>query len=336
MLQKLHEKPLADPYVFQHHGEWHIYGTDRFAFRGTHLNVDSLRAEPFELKFPGRQPPQDIWGFHPYQESDGSFHAVATLHLGNFRTEIAYFRPSGNFPSKAVPTAWTFSHVLIPYAEGRQSPYETKFVRDAGNLYLVYCLNEGSTAVNIVAQKMKNPSTIDANSPVQVLLRPEGFRSEDRNAGRVLQIVEGPNIVPLGDVFVMFYSVGDFAQRNYKTSFAYSDHLIPTAGGTYKKVLVNDLRNVWESPKEKAGKEIYYLLQSEHVNWPNYVGNQVLAPGLANLVMEDGKPYLVFHGYEPTQVGLNPALRYCWKLPIQVNLSEKDHPETWFTVPVLK
>jgi len=327
----IHERPMADPYVFKEGGLWYIYGTQEYCLKGAKLEMGKLREVPYTLEYPEGKRPADVWGFHPFKGSDGSWHGVGTLHLGYFKTEVAAFDPEPGqkwLPGSPI-TKWRLNRVLVPYEEGKMATYETKVYKDSnGQLYLVYCRSLGlGNNVSIVAHKMISPSTLDTASEPVVLLAPEGYQSEYRNEGAPLQIVEGPNIVKINDYYILLYTVGDFAATNYKAGFAYSKTLIPAKGTTYQKVLIEDPKKVWGG---RTNREIQYLVQSQHREWPNFIGNQVAGPGLLNLVQEDGKYYLVFHGYKPASKDRYDAgQRMLWKAEVSVNVSDKIPPTEW-------
>lgn len=327
-ISMVHEAPMADPYVFKEGGLWHIYGTEGYALVGADLAMGKLRAEPYLIDYPAEKGRPQMWGFHPTKDSQGKWHAVGTLHLGHFRTEIAAFdpHPGEGLKPGSLPGRWRLKRVLVPYESGKMATYETKVYRDTdGQTYLVYCRSHGlGRDVSIVAQRMLSETELDPSAQPVVLLSPDNHRSELRNEGRGLRIVEGPNIVRINGYHILFYSVGDFAAGNYKSGFAYSRTLLPKAGETYRKVLADDPEGVWGV---KSGREVLYLLQSQHKAWPNYVGSQVSGPGLLNLVEADGKSLLVFHGRRPEK----PGKRMLWSTEVQVRVSDQVNPAEWFS-----
>ena len=180
------------------------------------------------------------------------------------------------------------------------------------------------------ARRMLDPSHLDPAFPEQVLLAPEGYRSEDRNPG-FIQLVEAASISRIGEEWVMLYSVGDFSERNYKLGVAYSDTLIPPPGETYRKVLIPDEKDLWKSGK---GKEICYLLQSEHEDWPNYCGDRVIGPGSGCIVLSERRPHLVFHGYDPEEFKRGRAERRLWSVALDIAIGRARPVEDWIR-PVL-
>lgn len=329
-ISMIHESPMADPYVFKEGGLWHVYGTEGYALVGSDLAMGKLSAKPYRIDYPAEKGRPQMWGFHPTKDSQGRWTAVGTLHLGYYKTEIAAFEPQpGEEWKPGSPIGrWRLKRVLVPYESGKMATYETKVYRDTdGRSYLVYCRSHGlGRDVSIVAHRMLSATQLDPSAQPVVLLSPEHHRSELRNEGNSLRIVEGPNIVRINGYHILFYSVGDFAAGNYKSGFAYSRTLIPKAGETYRKVLVDDPEGVWGV---KSGREVLYLLQSQHKAWPNYVGNQVSGPGLLNLVQANGKSLLVFHGHRPE----NPGKRMLWSTEVRVRVSDRVKPTEWFMPP---
>ncbi len=330
------DAPLPDPYVYRDGVEWYIFGTGAFFYHGRELEPAAMRRGDLELDYNGARRPQGIWGFVPDLGADGAYHAHATLHYGQFRTVIAHFVPAPGeaWRGGAAITRWRLGGVLVGDLENRRDTfYESKLVRDgSGELYLVY---SGSPArhsdVSILAQRMIDPGRVDPSVAPRPLLRPEGFRSEDRNPGYI-QIVEGANIVQLGSKYVLLYSVGDFARNNYKLGVAYSDRLIPREGETYEKPLISDPANVWANKGRL--QEVCYLLQSERREWLNYCRRFVSGPGLGNIVKVAGQYRLVFHGYRPNDPVRNPRNRYVWSTPLEIDFSDERPRGGWLRVRI--
>lgn len=326
---------LPDPFVFTFQNQWYLFGTGNppYFYHGDRLQANALRRENLELLYadPTLRPAKGIWGFVPYRHTDGSWHAYATLHYGDYRVVIAHFEPeAGADWSCGKPiTAWRFDKVLIgDLTAGKDTAYESKLITDeAGALYLIYC-DSGARAqnVSIFAQRMSGPGKVDPSWSPRLLLRPDGYRSEDRNPGYI-QIVEGPNIFRFGTRYALLYSVGDFAQNNYKLGVAYSRMLIPPPGQTYQKVLIPDPNNVWKN--QGKTNEVCYLLQSEQPDWPNYCRPLFSGPGLGNLLAVDGRHYLVFHAYKPDDHVRHSTDRYVWMLPVNVSADERVPMEKW-------
>lgn len=91
------------------------------------------------------------------------------------------------------------------------------------------------------------------------------------------------------------------------TGIAWSDHVLPTTTGAYyKRVQKNDTAGVWGQPNHA---EVQYLVQAQEAQWPNYVADQVLAPGVPSIVSDtSGQNYLVFAGYAPSDAPTQDGL----------------------------
>ena len=331
--------PLPDPQVLQVDGEWFIFGTavKPFLLYGDALSPDRMRRKDLQLDY-GTWPHavQTIWGFTVYRHEDGAFHAYATLHLGDFHTVVAHFLPApGEKWTKGSPIArWRMTGVLLGDVAARDwTCYESKIVREPdGPLYLVYCCSNGRNQNEIRAQRMRDPGEIDRRFEARTLLRPDGYRSEDRNAPGGLQLVEGASLCRIGGKWVLLYSVGDYAQKTYSLGVAYSDRLVPPPGEFYEKVLLPDPGRIWGN--EGRTDEVGYLLQSTHADWPNYCGGSVAGPGLGSIVFKKESPWLVFHGYRPDDAKRDPADRFVWQVPLRISIAE-DRPMAEWIRPVL-
>lgn len=318
---------FADPYVFCEDGKWYItstYTANRPMYMAStadfktidrhklsiDLNQDYLRKN-FDAP---RLVVRDIWGFVPYKHTDGSWHGYASIHIGRYKTFVCHFSPQG---SKSWPiTDWKLNKVIVT---GRtKSAYESKVYSDNTGLYLIYVETLADGNNHIMAQRLLAPDKIDPSFKARAILSPEGLRSEDRNQPGSMQIVEGPNIsfveTPSGSKYVMFYSVGDFARKNYKLGVAYSDVLIPPKGEQYQKPKAMDKSNVWLNPSPK--NEVVYTLQTQISSWFNYANN-IKGPGLGNLVKYQENYYTVFHAHD---VGKARG-RWVWICPVTIDFS---------------
>jgi hypothetical protein len=316
------EIPCPDPYVVNDGSDWYIFGTGAkpFFLQGKELGAGKMRRVSLELDyagFPGTV--AQVWGFIVHRHTDGSLHGYGTLHLGHFHTVIAYFEPQGTTAwEKGQPiTKWKFKRLLVgDPARKDWKYYESKILQGKdGTIYMMYVANTGRDNY-IVAQKMKSLGVIDATSPRKVLLRPEGYRSEDRNGPKSMQLVEGGSIYYYNGKYILLYSVGDYLLNNYKLGMAFSDSLIPPKGQTYHKPKLPDPKRVWGSSRHKD--EVGYLLQSEKPAWPNYYGGKVVGPGLGSLVNDGKNLWLFFHGYDPKDKRRNPENRYVYRVPVDL------------------
>ncbi len=173
----------------------------------------------------------------------------------------------------------------------------------------------------IYAQKLKSWGKIDVSSPRRLMLKPEGYRSEDRDQPGSMQIVEGGSIIEWKGKYILLYSVGDFLLNDYKLGMAFSDTLIPSKGRTYHKVWIPDPKKVWG---DKNGKEeIGYLLQSQKPQ----IGRTTVArslssgSGLGSIVTIEDRLPLFFHGYKPDDKRHNPENRFVFHVPATIALS---------------
>ncbi len=325
--------PLPDPQVLRVDGEWFLFGTAAkpFLLYGDSLSPDRMRRKDLKLDY-GSWPHEvlQVWGFTVYVHDDGAYHAYGTLHLGDFHTVVAHFLPAaGEKWSKGNPiTKWRMTNVLLGDVAARDWYYESKVVREPdGPLHLVYCVGNGRNQNEIRAQRMRNPGEIDRRFEPQTLLRPDGYRSEDRNAPGGLQLVEGASLTRIGGKWVLLYSVGDYAQPTYKLGVAYSDRLVPPRGEYYQKVLVADPKRVWGN--EGRTDEVAYLLQSAHPDWPNFCGGSVAGPGLGSIVVDEGVSWLVFHGYKPDDSRRDPGDRFVWRVPLRISIADDRPMADW-------
>ena len=225
-------------------------------------------------------------------------------------------------------TQWRFKRLIAGDPDrGNWSCYESKILRDAdGSRHLMYVARQGRDNV-ILAHRLKSWSELDESATPRVLLRPEGFRSEDRNGPGSMQLVEGPGIFPWRDRFVLLYSVGDYARENYKLGMAFSGTLIPPPGRSYEKVRRPDPGRVWGESRHPD--EIVYLLQSEKPDWPNYSGRAVIGPGLGSVVVIDGTPWLFFHGYRPEDRERRPENRFVFRAPLTMEIDRGPPRPDW-------
>lgn len=337
-MRPISNHPVPDPFIIRDGAHWYLYGTAPFFLQGKSLTPDALKKVDLDLDL-GADGPGQIWGFVVHKHTDGSYHAYATLHFGHFKTAVGHLVPAeGESWADGKPiTRWKLDRVLVGDVEAGKYAYESKIISDTdGTLYLVYSAFHGKTPAGvpricIMAQRMCDPANIDPSHAARPILAPEDYRSEDRNPGGI-QLVEGASFKKIKGKYVLVYTVGDFMLDNYKIGVAYSDTIIPPEGKTYQKVLIPDPDNLWGNPK--PGKEIKYLLQTQISRWPNYCRELVGAPGVGSIVEIDGRPWLSFHGYLPEATKRNPAQRYDWLLPLEIDISAERPVEDWIR-PVL-
>jgi hypothetical protein len=310
-------------------------------------------AIPVELKTAAQQAGSAFYdkiNDNVYQADDGEWQMAVTLYLHKVSdtkvhwTVIAHAHPQ-DAGSATPPTAWIVDTILVgSIATSDYANYDGKYFEDDGKLYLIYSKRLISKPVahdGIVAQLMTAPAAVDATDPV-VLLAPStedgGFNSEYFHTvpapGDSFKLIETGNITKIADKYVMAYSAGDYQQRDYKTGLAFSDTFLPAPGHSYRRILQEDVNGVWGNP---GHNEVVYLLQSQKPGWNNYVGSQVIAPGVPSIVHEAGGRYLLyFDGFLPTDapcapkspknpLNIDPKHRRPFFLPLRVRVpSEPD------------
>lgn len=323
---------FADPYVFQHGDAWYLtstytVGQPMFMFRTADwrtksrlpLSID-LNPEYLRSHFHNSGlVPQGLWGFVPVRYADGRWHAYGSVHVGNFNTFICHFQA---LTQEWPVTQWRLDKVLVGTPSSHT--YETKVYADSTGDYLFYVDHLADGNNHIMVQKLRAPDEIDDSFAPYPVLSPEGLASEYRNGRAGMQICEGPNVVRLASsgtpVYALFYSVGDFARKNYKLGVAYSDSLVPAAGQQYLKPKAADPAGLWGNPGTPA--EVVYLLQTETDRWPNFQASRIAGPGLGNLVRFRGNDYLVFHAHDAGLANGGGSGRWTWICPATVDLKK--------------
>jgi hypothetical protein len=271
------------------------------------------------------------WSKSVYQDSLGNWHMAASPRIkknGRGWNVIVHLNPQkGAQWSPGAPIQnWVVDKVLAGDPEtSHPANYAGKYFKDSnGELYLIYVKRITDTDMNgIFAQRMDSPIKVDQNDDPVKLLAPGPYNSEYRNGTSGLKLIETGNVMEIKGKYIIAYTVGAYNRDNYKIGLAWSDHLL----GPYKKMLKKDVHNIW---RNGAGKpEVYYLLQAQKSNWPNYVKDQVEAPGVPSLDRDsDGKWYLFFAGYYPYAVkgsngNYNPSERHPFFVQLNVNIPDK-------------
>ncbi len=334
-LTPLSSEPMADPFVFRDGTDWYLTGTRSYLLQGKELSRDALKRVDMKLDF--GKPRTGFWSLSLYKHTDGTYHAYPTILHGGWKTEVGHLVPEeGQKWTDGHPiTKWRLDKVVAGDSKNGKGAYDGKIVSDTdGTIYLIYVSAAPGVRDNCIwAQRMLDPGTVDSSFKPRILIKPEGYRSEDRNPG-FIQLLEGANFTRIAGRFVMTYSVGDFMLDNYKLGLAYSDTLIPPEGKYYRKVLIPDPKNLWGNPK--PGKEVKYLLQSQKADWPNFCRSLVAGPGIGTILSIDGQYRLVFHGWMPETEGpkRKGAQRQTWMIPLKVSISDKTPMDKWIE-PVL-
>jgi hypothetical protein len=321
--QLVSEVPCPDPYVFRDGTDWYVCGTgDKpFLLQGREFGEGKMRRVFLDVDYKGFPAPiEQVWGFIVHRHADGTYHGYGTLHLGGYRTVIAYFAPRGSETWKdgRPITKWDFQRLLVgDLARQDWKYYETKVLEDSdGTLHLMYAVTTGRDN-HIVAQRLKSPSEIDAAASPRLLLKPDGYRSEDRDEPGEMQLVEGGSVYKHKDKYLLFYSVGNYQKTNYKLGMAVSDSLIPPPGREYRKFKLPDPNRVWGASPHRD--EIHYVLQSQKPEWPNDSRAFVVGPGLGSLVKDGDDLWLFLHGYKPDDRERRPENRFVFRLPVRLD-----------------
>ncbi|MBM3497892.1 MAG: hypothetical protein FJX74_04395 [Armatimonadetes bacterium] len=321
---------LADPQVFQEGSTYYITGT--YSGTGGYIystaDFRQVAATWMEIDTtPWPYPYQHIWAFEIYKHTDGTWHAYA---FDYDRAGMYHFVPDPDPLTARFPvTRWKEKELLLP------GDYDNKIVRDGDELYLLTAKGNNGH-ISIYCHRMLDPGRLDPEyEPHKILSEHgEGLESERRNAVGAMKIHECPSIAripaPGGTKYVLSYSVGDYAIRDYKIGFAYSDVLIPPRGTEYTKATMADTLNVWGTGA--GADEVVYIAQAQKPSWPNYHARHFSNPGSGDIVEHEGAYYLVHHATVPMQmegmVGTPGwAGRLLWVTPIRFDFTGPIH--TW-------
>jgi hypothetical protein len=245
-----------------------------------------------------------------FQDSTGTWQMAVTALMNRPTATgtvtwsvIMHAYPTGT--AAGVPTAWVADTLLVGSLDTPAAAnYDGKYFEDGGVLYLVYSMKLATNQDGIVAQAMQSATQPASSQPVP-LLGPEtadgGYNSElfeGLNQSNPLKLLETGNISVVQGKYVMAYSTGRYDESDYKAGLAWSDTFLPPTGSYYKRPQKIDTAGVWGQPNHA---EVPYLLQSQEPEWPNYVADQVLAPGVPSVVSDTGGNYfLFFAGYAPS------------------------------------
>ncbi len=247
-----------------------------------------------------------------FQDRNGGWQMAVTVHLtkkgSNGWNAILHAHPIS--PGLDIPRAWQADAILVgDFSQPYPDNYDGKYFEDAGVLYLIYNRKIGTNQDAVVAQAMTTPIGPAASDPV-TLLGPEtndgGYNSElayGLSQSNPVKLIETGNIMRIGGKYVMTYSVGTYNRNDYKAGIAWSDTFIPRSGIYYRRINKFDTKGVWGLPNHI---EVQYLLQSQISDWPNYVLQQVIAPGVPAIVRDvAGAYFLTFAGYDPNDAPVN-------------------------------
>jgi hypothetical protein len=268
-----------------------------------------------------------------FQDRAGAWHMAVTAQVNNpsapqGQTDwhvIMHAHPTST--TAGIPTAWKADALLVGSLSGWDAGnYDGKYFDDAGTLYLVYSMNLPDKSNGIVAQAMQSATQTASSAPVP-LLGPEtsngGYNSEyfyGLNPPKPYKQIETGNISKVQGKYVLAYSVGSYDQPDYKAGVAWSDTFLPPSGSYYQRPQKIDTANVWGQPNHA---EVPYLLQSQEAQWPNYVADQVLSPGVPSIVSDTNGHYVLFFaGYAPSDAPSKKSGGYdgSYRRPFYVDL----------------
>ncbi len=246
----------------------------------------------------------NIQNLNAFQDDAGGWHAVVAIGVHSVAhpdhwTVLVHAHST----TAGTPLAWSADTVLSgSFSDPMGGNYDGKYFEDDGRLYLLYVKNfEPKPALRngIVIQPMLSPTQLAPDAPTTLLMPGDryGALDSERYGDSQIRLVEAPFIVRISGKYALIYSTGAYQQVDYKAAVAWSDTLIPPAGGRYRKVLERDTQGVWG----RAGRyEVRYLLQSQIPSWPGFTGSQVISPGVASAVQGPGGAWwLYFAGFNP-------------------------------------
>ena len=252
-----------------------------------------------------------------FQDDAGSWHASVTIgvHTADHRrhwTVIAHAHTTAPARPGTAPLAWSADTVLSgSFSTPVEGNYDGKFFEDEGKLYLLYVQTIAPPPAlrnAIVLQPMRSPTEPDAATAPIMLLAPGdryGPLASERYARTEAELVEAPFLARIGAKYALIYSTGAYLTPGYKAGVAWSDTLLPAAGGRYRKVLAPDPLRLWGAADRP---EVRYLVQSARPRWPDFTGDQVVGPGVAAAVqVTEGAWWLFFNGFAPDDMPPGPA-----------------------------
>ena len=266
-----------------------------------------------------------------FQNDRGEWHAAVTIGIRTMAhpkhwTVVAHAHPVGPVSPDTPPNDWAADTLLAgSLTEASNGNYDGKYYEEEGRLYLLYVRGIAPPPAlrnEIVLQPMQTEAEI-ASLPASVLLTPgdrDGELNSEWYANTQAKLVEAPYLSRVAGKYLLVYSTGAYLTEGYKTGVAWSDSLMPVGNGRYRKVLLRDAGNVW-GPRGRL--EVRYLLQSQKPQWPNFVGKQVVGPGVAAaLPAPDGQWWLYLNGFAPSDMpeGLDGKVQGSHRRPFGLRL----------------
>lgn len=250
-----------------------------------------------------------------FQDDAGRWHAVLAVGIKSparqaHWTVLVHAHPSVPTGPDVVPKTWSADTVLSgSFAQRSDGNYDGKYFEDDGHLYLLYVRNvvpKPALRNEIVIQPMVSPTQLARHAAIPLLSpssRDGGLGSEFYGHTQA-KLVEAPYITRMGGKYALIYSTGAYQHADYKAGVAWSDTLLPTPSGRYRKVFQPDPEGIWGS----RGQEVRYLVQSQQVRWPNFTGDKVIGPGVASAASRPwGDWFLYFAGYDPVDRPQGPS-----------------------------
>lgn len=276
-----------------------------------------------------------------YLDGSGAWHMVASASVNKTSASanpwyvLIHLHPTSPSSTTVLPDQWSADAVLVgslsTYADAN---YAGKYYNDNGQLYLVYVrhVTKPSAENVLVAQAMESTTVLAPSEPVVLISASRtngGYNSEyyvwPDPGSYTFKLLETGNITKIAGKYALAYSTGGYNRPDYKIGVAWSDTFLPASGQTYKRALMQDTAGIWGNV---GHDEVVYLLQSMEPNWPNYVGTQVIAPGVPSILQGNaGSWFLFFAGYAPddnptlTSTGLfDGSHRRPYYVPLNVNV----------------
>ena len=266
-----------------------------------------------------------------FQDDAGAWHAAVTVGIRTNAhpqhwTVVTHAHPTAATEPGRAPLTWAVDTILKgSLQDPLQGNYDAKYYEEDGKLYLLNVYNyvpQPALRNEITLQPMLSPRQAAPVAPT-VLLAPGdryGPLNSEWYGHTPAKLVEAPYISRIGGKYALVYSTGAYLTPGYKAGVAWSDTLFPSPGEHYRKVLEPDPAGVWGTP---GAMEVHYLLQSATRHWPNYTGDEVIAPGVASAIQAaNGVWRLYFNGYKPGDMPVNagPVVEGSHRRPYFVRL----------------
>ena len=251
----------------------------------------------------------NIQNVNLFQDDQGGWHGAVAIDIESPKypadhwTILAHAHPTGAAAPGSAPLSWLADTLLSGSFSNRvDGNYDAKYFEDAGQLYLLYVQNvvpKPNLRNVIVIQRMLSPTAVAPEPPVTLLTTGDrdGDELTSESYNTHAKLVEAPYLSRINGKYALVYSTGAYLTASYKAGVAWSDTLLPSPGEHYRKVLAADEKGIWGAP---GRDEVRYLVQSQKPDWPNFTGQQVIAPGVASAIQDPGSTWwLYFNGFAP-------------------------------------